>query len=163
MNGLARVGDWAGRALERLAGFLLLGMVLAAGAQVFFRYVLNASLPWPDELAVLLFGWITWLGGAVGVHRRTHLRMDFVYVRFGAAGRRRLDLVIDLLVLGFLVFLVVKSVPVVQGAALTSYSFLPMTLLVLYLALPVGASFMGLFIALRLAARLIGRGADGAR
>ncbi|OGK81370.1 MAG: hypothetical protein A2X52_07320 [Candidatus Rokubacteria bacterium GWC2_70_16] len=56
--------------------------------------------------------------------------------------------------LGFLVVLIAKSIPVVQGAEITSYSFLPFSLMVLYAALPVGACLMGLFIAARLVARL---------
>ena len=156
MTRLQQAARWLDLALELLAGLLLLAMVLTVGAQVVFRYGLNASLSWPEELSVLLFGWGTWLGAATGVYRNTHLRMDILYARRGEAGRRRLDLVIDLLVLGFLAVLIAKSIPVVQGAEITSYSFLPFTLMVLYAALPVGASLMGLFIAARLAARLLG-------
>lgn len=156
MSWLAQATRRLDLALEILSGILLLAMVLTVGVQVIFRYLLNASLPWPEELAILLFAWGMWLGAAAGVYRKTHLTMDILYARRGAAGRRRLDLVIDLLVLGFLVLLVAKSIPVVQGAEITSYSFLPFTLMVLYAALPVGASLMGLFIAARLAARALG-------
>jgi TRAP-type C4-dicarboxylate transport system permease small subunit len=153
---LARVAHWLDLALERLAGFLLLAMVVTVGAQVLFRYGLNASLSWPEELSVLFFGWATWLGAATGVHRGAHLRMDVLYARRGEVGRRRLDVAIDLLVLAFLAVLVAKSIPVVQGAEITSYSFLPFSIMVLYVALPVGASLMALFIAVRLVARLRG-------
>ncbi len=156
MRPLQQTARWLDLVLEVVAGLLLLAMVLTAAVQVLFRYGFNASLSWPEELAVLLFGWGTWLGAATGVYRNTHLRMDILYARLGPVGRRRLDVVIDLLVLGFLVVLVLKSFPVVRGAEITTYSFLPFSLLVLYAALPVGASLMGLFIAVRLVARLLG-------
>ena len=36
-------------------------MVLAILIQVFFRYVLNAALPWPDEAARFMMLWLTGL------------------------------------------------------------------------------------------------------
>ena len=36
-------------------------MVLVILLQVFFRYILNAALPWPDELARFLMLWMTGL------------------------------------------------------------------------------------------------------
>ena len=40
-------------------------MVLVTLAQVIFRYVLAAPLPWSEELARYCFVWIVFLGGAV--------------------------------------------------------------------------------------------------
>ena len=37
--------------------------------QVFFRYVLNASLSWSEELTRLLFVWLTFLGFGLAAQR----------------------------------------------------------------------------------------------
>lgn len=139
--------------IELVSGLLLLAMVLIVSLQVVCRYLFSASLPWPEELSVLLFGWCAWLGAAAAVHRGVHLRMDMVYDRCGEAARRRLDVLTDVLVLAFLALLVVKGLPVVRAADITYFAFLPFTVMVLYAALPVGAVLMALFILLRLADR----------
>ena len=60
-NGLARVNA-ALLALGRGLGAVCMGvMVIAILVQVFFRYVLNNALPWPEELARFLMLWATGL------------------------------------------------------------------------------------------------------
>jgi TRAP-type C4-dicarboxylate transport system permease small subunit len=56
----------------------LLAACLLAVVQVFFRYVLNNSLPWPEEVARLGFVWVVFLGMALAIHRDAHLRIDLV-------------------------------------------------------------------------------------
>jgi TRAP-type C4-dicarboxylate transport system permease small subunit len=48
----------------------LAGLVVAA---VVFRYGLNASLPWYDEVASVLLAWLTYYGAALAALRRGHL------------------------------------------------------------------------------------------
>ena len=47
---------WVGRQLAWVALALMVTVILA---QVFFRYVLNNALPWPDEAARFLMLWMT--------------------------------------------------------------------------------------------------------
>ncbi|MGF1551921.1 MAG: TRAP transporter small permease [Paracoccaceae bacterium] len=77
--------DRVERALDRLAGVctLVAGVqivVLIAifGWLVFGRYVLDDTPTWVEALALVLVVWITFLGAAVGVWRRSHLSIDFV-------------------------------------------------------------------------------------
>jgi TRAP-type C4-dicarboxylate transport system permease small subunit len=55
------------------------GMASIVGAQVFFRYVLNHSLFWSEELARYLLVWLTFLGASVAYHRGLHPGIDFLY------------------------------------------------------------------------------------
>lgn len=59
-----------------MAVLTLLGCCLLAVTQVVFRYGLNNSLPWPEEVARLGFVWVVFLGMAMAVHRDAHLRID---------------------------------------------------------------------------------------
>ena len=51
-------------------------MVTVTLAQVIFRYVIAAPLPWSEELARYCFVWIVFLGGAIGLSRGIHLGVD---------------------------------------------------------------------------------------
>ena len=44
---------------RQLAWIAILLMVMVILLQVFFRYVLNNALPWPDEVARFLMLWMT--------------------------------------------------------------------------------------------------------
>jgi TRAP-type C4-dicarboxylate transport system permease small subunit len=41
--------------------------------QVFFRYVLNNSLPWPEEIAVVLLVWSAFIGASIALKNRLHV------------------------------------------------------------------------------------------
>lgn len=65
--------EWLNRRLmpagSVLAAILLAVMVVIILAQVFFRYVLNSALPWPEEAARFLMLWMTGLA-APAIYRR---------------------------------------------------------------------------------------------
>lgn len=56
----------------------LLGLAGIAFVQVFFRYVLNISFPWFEELGRYLGVFITFLGASLGVKYGVHFSMDLV-------------------------------------------------------------------------------------
>ncbi len=66
------------RLLEIVTVVLLLGAAAVASLQVFCRYVLNASLPWPEELAQWAFGWAVFLGMALLTGRNIHITIGFL-------------------------------------------------------------------------------------
>jgi tripartite ATP-independent transporter DctM subunit len=71
---LARAEGWLGHAIEGPAAALVVGEVAVLLLGVFMRFVMNAPLPWADELASILFLWLANLGAAVALRRGTHMR-----------------------------------------------------------------------------------------
>ena len=63
--------------------YLLFGLGFAMAAlvavQVFFRYVLNHSLFWSEELARYFLVWLTFLGASVAYYRKVHPGIDIFY------------------------------------------------------------------------------------
>ncbi|MEM7440620.1 MAG: TRAP transporter small permease subunit [Pseudomonadota bacterium] len=53
-------------------------MVLAILVQVFFRYVLNAALPWPDEAARFMMLWLTGLMAPIAFRQGGFVAIDMV-------------------------------------------------------------------------------------
>ncbi len=142
MTNLCRI---TARGLEYVVGGLFIAIAGTALAQVFTRYVLANSLTWTHELDILLMIWAVWLGAAIGIHRKAHLRISILSDRLSGANQKILTVVIDLLTLTFLVVLGWKGIAViesVEGTVLTSMD-LPRGFVVS--AAPVGAAFMILF------------------
>lgn len=61
-----------------VASVLMVALIVIFGWLVYGRYVLNATPTWVEQVALLIVVWITFLGAAVGVRRRTHLAVDFI-------------------------------------------------------------------------------------
>ncbi len=142
MTNLCRI---TARGLEYVVGGLFIAIAATALAQVFTRYVLANSLTWTHELDILLMIWAVWLGAAIGIHRKAHLRITILSDRLSEASKKILTVVIDLLTLTFLVVLGWKGIAViesVEGTVLTSMD-LPRGFVVS--AAPVGAGFMIFF------------------
>jgi TRAP-type C4-dicarboxylate transport system permease small subunit len=91
--------------LEWWAVFLLVLMVTVVTLGVFFRYVLSASLAWYDEFASYLLVWLTFYGAVVASYRRRHIGFDMVVNRLLSSTRRKIEVVAELLILGFQVVL----------------------------------------------------------
>jgi len=65
--------------------YLLFGMgftmTIVVAVQVFFRYVLNQSLFWSEELARFLLVWLTFLGASSAYYRKVNPGVDFLYAK----------------------------------------------------------------------------------
>ena len=62
--------------IEYLLFGLGLSMILVVASQVFFRYVLNHSLFWSEELARFQLVWLSFLGASVAYRRKVHPGID---------------------------------------------------------------------------------------
>lgn len=60
-------------------------MTVVVAVQVFFRYVLNQSLFWSEELARFLLVWLSFLGASVAYRRKAHPGIDVLYAKMPAA------------------------------------------------------------------------------
>jgi TRAP-type C4-dicarboxylate transport system permease small subunit len=56
--------------------FILLGMVLLAGAQIFLRNFLDTSLFWGDEMLRLMVLWLTLAGGVAASRADKHISIE---------------------------------------------------------------------------------------
>jgi TRAP-type C4-dicarboxylate transport system permease small subunit len=74
--------------IEYLLFGLGFSMAILVAVQVFFRYVLNQSLFWSEELARYLLVWLTFLGASSAYYRHAHPGVDILYNRMPTALRK---------------------------------------------------------------------------
>lgn len=89
-----------------------------AGGLVFLIFVLllanvvsrtgGVPLIWVDELAVLLMGWIAFIGASMGLAYRQHIAVTLLPDALTATARKRLAILVDLLLLVFFAVLIVQ-------------------------------------------------------
>ncbi len=92
---LRRAGDALDAALgglvELAAAAIVLIEILVLFAGVVARYVFHSPLVWSDELAYILFLWLSMLGAVVALRRGEHMRMTALVNHIGPARRAQLE------------------------------------------------------------------------
>ncbi len=107
MVALHRLSARLNRAVEYALFGMGLAMALLVAVQVFFRYALNHSIFWSEELARFLLVWLTFLGASVVYRRGAHASVDFIYRRLEPRGRRAVNILVHLLSLAFFAVMIV--------------------------------------------------------
>lgn len=95
LTGLAWLADRMDRGLggivETVAAVIVLVEIVILGAGVTARYVFHAPLVWSDELASILFLWLSMLGAVVALRRGEHMRMTGLVSRVSPGTRMVLE------------------------------------------------------------------------
>lgn len=87
-NGLFATFDRRlGRTVEFVAAALVVAEVCLLGWGTTARYVFNDPLTWSDELATLMFVWLSMLGAVVALRRGQHMRLT-AFIRSLSPRRR---------------------------------------------------------------------------
>lgn len=136
--------------IDRLARIVSIASVLIVlsvmTAQVFFRYVLNSSLHWSEELSIWTMIWMVFIGSVVVMRNWEHV---FIPTAILLLPQRVQPLVIILSKIGVLVFLTViliYGIGVFNGTA-NAFSFnVGVSTKWAKLSIPVGAALMMLVV-----------------
>lgn len=91
-----------GFVVESTAALLVLVEICLLFCGVVSRYVFHAPLVWSDELASILFLWLSMLGAVVALRRGEHMRMTALVNRVSPSGRGFLEAIALAAAFGFL-------------------------------------------------------------
>jgi tripartite ATP-independent transporter DctM subunit len=106
----ARADRVLGGAIEAVAALLVLAEICVLFAGVVSRYVFHAPLVWSDELASILFLWLSMLGAAVALRRGEHMRMTALLQKVQPSTRAMLDAFAIAASVAFLVLIIWPSI-----------------------------------------------------
>ncbi len=107
MDALERISRSVNHWVEYVLFGLGFAMSVVVAVQVFFRYALNHSLFWSEELARYLLVWLTFLGASVAYRRNIHPGIDIFYVRMPTSIQRRISIFIhfiSMILFGVMIF-----------------------------------------------------------
>jgi tripartite ATP-independent transporter DctM subunit len=88
------------------AAILLVAEVILLLSNVFCRYVLENPLIWGDELASMLFIWLSMLGAVIALRRGEHMRLSMFVARMSPPARRFAETFGNFVVVTFVLLLV---------------------------------------------------------
>ncbi|MBI2320808.1 MAG: TRAP transporter large permease subunit [Chloroflexi bacterium] len=132
LDRLTQVGYVA--ATATFASVMLLG--------VFFRYALNNSLSWSDELALVIFAWAVFLSTASAYLHDKHVKLELILHRLPPNVQKRWQVGIDGLSGGFLISLVFSGLQALEVAARAHTDALQWPMTIPYTAIPAASLIM---------------------
>jgi TRAP-type C4-dicarboxylate transport system permease small subunit len=117
-------------------------LIVTVFYQVLGRYLFNAPPSWSEELARFLQVWIALLASALCIQQGMHLGVDYLLHAVPPRGRALLEILVHVLVSGFLLLLLVQGIKILDVAAVQSSPAMGINMWYAYLAVPVGAALM---------------------
>ena len=158
MRRVSRFLDFVQGFTEYVMFFLVGAMVAIVFAQVIFRFVLRASLPWSEEASRYIMVWLSMLGAGIGLRRKGHIGVEALTMLFPPRLKRAVEVfgsLIAALFCGGLIFYGMRLLGVVsaqESPAMEISMALP------YGALVVGGGLMLLYALESVALQLVGEG-----
>jgi len=129
---------------ENLVVILLGIMVSNVAMGVFFRYVLNNSLSWTEELARYLMVWFAFIGMAIALRDESHVNVSFIVNLFPLSIRHFIKLVSYTLVLVFLIILFSQSLNVFKIVKIQTSPSIRIPMIYPYLSVTFGSLLMAI-------------------
>ncbi|MDD9725395.1 TRAP transporter small permease [Roseovarius sp. SK2] len=145
MSGLKTLMDSTEKLLAA-ACVLAFAVMLGLGVlTVWYRFVIQDSLSFPDELIRYLFVWLVALGTAIGLRRNIHAAIGVFVQRLPAPLMRGALVFSSLCVIGFLAVVFYTGWHAAESAASQISPAMQIPLIWLFAAAPAGAAFGILF------------------
>ncbi len=125
---------------ERICALLMAVLVLTIWLGVADRYAYTLGTTWTEEFARYVMIWCALLAVPCGAYRREHIGLEFVLNFMPKPHRRVLQLVLDLIGLGFFLFLTYYSIGMTTEGKTQHANIFGMTMLVPFASVPVSSA-----------------------
>ena len=124
---------------ELTVALLLAATIVVTLLQVVFRYGVDSSLSWSEELARYLFIWLIFLGSACAVRRGQHMAVDTLVLLAPLSLRRPLKMLVLAVSSCFFGVVLYTGLLLTQNALYQTSAALEISVAAVYIAAPIGA------------------------
>lgn len=111
---LKRIGNIYNKVEEVSLAVMLAGSLMILFINVILRKFFNGSIYGADELARVLFIWMSWLGISIGERRSEHIRIDMLVQKLHGFPKKTVELIANILTLCILAVLVYYGIGIVE-------------------------------------------------
>ncbi len=137
------------KGIDRINKAITWGVILMFGvmaiviiAQVIYRFVLKASLPWSEELARYLMVWVTFLGAGVAVRTKGLIAVEAIVNLLPSAVKKAIYYLVTLLSVGLIVIMIYFGFKMTGFVSNQLSAAMQISMAWAYSAIPVGAIVM---------------------
>lgn len=121
-------------------------MIVIIFLQVFFRFVVKASLPWSEELARYIMAWAAFIGASIAAKEGAHIGIDVIVSRFPKGLNKYTKIFAFLISALFSVLLIYLAILIIQFLMKTGQKSPAMRIpiWIAYLSVPIGSVLMSI-------------------
>jgi TRAP-type C4-dicarboxylate transport system permease small subunit len=148
---------------QRMTQLLMLAIICVLAAQVFFRFMLNASLTWSEEVAGWCMVWVVFIGAVSLVRHDAAVSIPIFVTMLPRKWRAAAVIVSRVATIVAALFLAWYGARVVAGTFHIVSQTTGVNTRYIKLCVPISAALMALFALLNLAADIRRLARDGAR
>lgn len=139
-------GEWCRKnPIELLAGILCAVLTVVVLLQVIFRYALHFPLDWAEELAMVIFQWVSFVGAGIAVRHGLHFHLDLLTRRFPSKWQKATDLLASASVLAIGYIFIQVGISMMNTVKFITLPVMHFSKAYVYLAIPVGGALMIFF------------------
>ena len=99
--------------MDHLEEFFMIPLIFAMSIiifiQVIMRYVFQSSLTWSEEMARYMFVWLVYFSVSYTARREKHIRIDAAINLYPKKMRPYIELLSEIIVLGFAIFIAITG------------------------------------------------------
>jgi TRAP-type C4-dicarboxylate transport system permease small subunit len=131
--------------IELLASLLCAFLTVVVFLQVLFRYALHFPLDWAEELAMVIFQWVSFVGAGIAVRHGMHFHLDLLTRRFPQQWQKATELLASAAVLVVAYILIHVGIVMMEAVKFINLPVMHFSKAYVYLAIPVGGALMILY------------------
>lgn len=125
-----------------IVGTFYVSLVILVFLQVIFRFVLQDSQPWIDELSRYLFVWLIYLGGTITVRKGINITFDLLIDASKGKIWTALFTLVNVICIAFLSIISILGFNIAYINRVQTSSLLGINMGLITLAIPVGGMLM---------------------
>lgn len=136
--------------IKNLMGSILIIMTMVIFIQVIFRYLLNSSLSWTEELARFLQVALTFIGSAYAIRKGVHISLgDSLTRKLPNKIKLMIPYIIDTLILAFTITVFFQGMNILKIIKYQTSASMSIPMVYIYGLIPIGAVLSIIFIVLK--------------
>ncbi len=143
MGAVKRVLD---EGVEWVSAGLVAALTVVVFIQVFNRFVLKTPLAWSEDLAMLLFQWVAFLGAALGVKRLRHFGIELVVRELPPRIRRAVELGVPVVMGLVAVTMITEGLQLLRFNRARTYSTMDLSYTWAYLPIPLSGALILVYL-----------------
>ena len=138
------------KVIHVISVIILIAIVTIVSLQITFRFFIGSPFVWAEQLEMFLLLWFVYLKASSILHENGHIRVDY-FVNIFLRGRKKifLEIVTNLTILLFLLFLSVQTVRLMQLQAGRYTATIPIPISCFSLSVLISAILMIIFLGIR--------------
>jgi len=130
------------KSIRVLTILCLSALTVIVPIEVFLRYLFGKSLYVTEELTRYLMVWVVFLASSLAIRENSHISIEIFVNRFRGRYRSGVNLIAQVLLLTFLVFLIIEGIIALSFQMDQIIPSLGLPIFWFYLAIPVGSFLM---------------------